>query len=111
MSMPGFMAETSLYTSTARYVGRSTHAGAAELHGVTPQLPAGFCMADCDQQFEWGSLDNAVCKFGCMGGDEGGGGGGGGGGGPSDCALCYRSCARKPPRQRKACREDCREFC
>ena len=54
MSMPGFMAETSLYTSTAHYVGRSTHAGAAELHGVTPQLPAGFCMADCDQQFEFG---------------------------------------------------------
>ena len=111
MNMPGFMAETSLYTSTVRYVGRSMDAGAADSRSVAPQLPAGFCMANCDAQYEWGSVDNAACKFDCMGGDTGGGGGGGGGG-PNYCALCLRSCAGKPVRQRKACRQECREdFC
>lgn len=110
MNMPGFTAETAIYSSGRQYVGRSAF-GAAQSDGVTPQLPPGFCMADCDQQYDWGSIDNAVCKFDCMGGD-GGGGGGGGDSGPSDCALCLRSCARKPAARRKACRQDCREdFC
>ena len=75
MNMPGFCAEGSLYNTRGHYMARRTFGAAVSGGGVVPQLPIGFCMAECDDQFEPGSLDNTVCKFGCMGGDGGGGDG------------------------------------
>jgi hypothetical protein len=118
MGMPGFTGETSLYQTMGRY--RAAASAAAALAGgrsVLPQLPRsiGFCMADCDGQYEWGSLPNTMCKFDCMDagfGGNGGGGGGGGGGGVDDarlCAQCKAACLKKPLSQRAACRQDCVE--
>ena len=114
MNMPGFTAETSLYRTAGRY-----HAIADPANGlvagrrVLPQLPIGFCMADCDDQYEWGTLDNSVCKFNCMdsgNGGAGGGGGGAGGGGATDaqiCARCKSNCHRGPASKLKACLKNC----
>jgi hypothetical protein len=108
MNMPGFAGETSLYKTRGHYRAIANAVGG---RGVLPQLPIGFCMADCDAQYEWGTLDNTVCKFDCLGSGNGGGGGGGGGGGPPDltCAQCKRACLKKPPAQRNACRQACEE--
>jgi hypothetical protein len=70
MNMPGFTAEGSLYKSRGCYMGRNSFATLAG-SGVTPQLPIGFCMAECDDQYDWGTVENGACKFGCMGGDGG----------------------------------------
>ena len=89
MNMPTFTAEASLYATRRRY--RAASAPSWGPSGVVPQLPIGFCMAECDEH-ETDPLSNAACKFGCMGG----GGGGGVGGGPGDpgcrpgCGPCRR---------------------
>jgi hypothetical protein len=66
MKTPGFNAEASLYKSSRRYIGRATSGVLSASMGITPQLPIGFCMADCDGQYDWGTLDNQICKFGCL---------------------------------------------
>lgn len=116
MNIPGFTGETSLYRTAGRY--RAVARAASVFSGgrsVRPQLPIsiGFCMADCDDQYDWGSLPNTMCKFDCMDagfGDGGGGGGGGGGGNGGDaraCAQCKAACLKKPLSQRSACRRTC----
>jgi hypothetical protein len=95
MTMPGFNAEGSLYAKSGRHHLARIRGASAATQGVAPQLPKsiGFCMADCDEQYEWGTLDNTACKTDCLddgnGGDGGGsGGGGGGGGGGQHCTKC-----------------------
>src|SRR5690349_6222437 len=109
MNMPGFTGETSLYRPKSHY--RATGSASFALtagRGVLPQLPIGFCMAECDQQYDWGTIDNTACKFDCLAGGFDTGGGGGGGGGPDlSCARCLGQCAKKPVAQRKACRQVC----
>jgi len=117
MNMPGFTGETSLYKTAGHYRALAGAAPAfAAGRSVLPQLPIsiGFCMADCDGQYEWGSLANTICKFDCMdagfGGNGGGGGGGGGDGGDARlCAQCKAACLKKPLSQRAACRQSCIE--
>ena len=113
MSMPGFNAEGSVYKSSRYYIGRPTSGALGASVGITPQLPIGFCMAECDDQYQWGTLDNQVCKFGCMDAGSGGGGGGGGGGGDlSDCALCRKGCQNKFGAQKTKCLNRCKTlFC
>ena len=114
MNMPGFSAEGALYKSSRYYVGRTTSGALAASLGITPQLPIGFCMAECDGQYDSGSLDNQICKFGCMdtggggGGGDGGGGGGGGGSGRA-CLLCRRGCRGKVGATRTACLDACND--
>ena len=112
MNMPGFTAGTSLYKTGGRY--RAVANALVGSLGVFPQLPIGFCMADCDASYDWGSLDNSVCKLNCMSegslGGDGGGGGGVGGGGPNlACAKCIAQCSKKPVAQRAACRQLCED--
>jgi hypothetical protein len=114
MNMPGFTGETSLYKTRNSYRAASVQLALGSGQIVLPQLPRsiGFCMADCDGQYDWGTIDNAVCKFDCMDDGNGGGdgGGGGGGGGPDrTCIQCLNGCNKKPPAQRKACRQACQD--
>jgi hypothetical protein len=69
MNMPGFSAEASLYRSVRQYRMAGTRKPGSR--GVLPQLPIGFCMADCDFT-EHDPLSNAACKFDCLGQDGGG---------------------------------------
>ena len=111
MSMPGFSADQSLYHAKGQYRAMArTGRGASSERSVLPSLPIGFCMSNCDDQYEWGTLENSACKFDCMGNGDGGGGGGGGGSGPDlSCARCLAQCNKKPVAKRKACRQLCQE--
>ena len=52
MNMPGFTAETSLYKTRRQYPAvAGTPNALVGSQGVLPQLPIGFCMADCDGNF------------------------------------------------------------
>ena len=84
MNMPGFSGKSSLYRTKGRYRASASLPHVFDGPSVLPQLPRsiGFCMADCDDQYEWGTLDNTVCKFDCL--DDGNGGGGNGGGEAED---------------------------
>jgi hypothetical protein len=87
MNLPGFTAEASLYKSMRQYRRTGNLSAFARGRGVLPQLPIGFCMADCDFN-ETDPLSNAVCKFGCL--DQQDGGSVGGPGNP----ICRPSCTR-----------------
>src|SRR6266545_2726122 len=67
MNMPGYTAEASL--ATARGFYRTARAGSDSLpgQGVLPQLPIGFCQANC-------APDDLFCVLRCL--DQGGGGSG-----------------------------------
>ena len=84
MNMPRYTAEASLYSSGQCY--QSTGASGALLvsRGVLPQLPIGFCQAEC-------APDDYQCLFDCMEAGDGGGDGGGGGGEHCTpaCGPCY----------------------
>ena len=83
MNIPGFTGETSLYKTRGHYRAMaSTPSVSVGGRGVLPQLPTGFCWANCDQQYPIGTLEHTICLFGCMEGPGGGDGGGGGGGEP-----------------------------
>jgi hypothetical protein len=106
MRMPGFTAGGSLYRAAGRYRNSGLYDASMSEAGVSPQLPKsiGFCMDGCDDQYEWGSLENSQCKFDCMddgGGGDGGGGGGGGGGGPKE--VCGKCITVGPLRGKKRC--------
>ena len=72
MNLPGFTAESALHLN-GHY--RAMAGPAANLSGVVPQLPIGFCHANCDAISD--PLLSSVCKLNCMGGNGGVGGGGG----------------------------------
>ena len=89
MRMPGFFAESSLDRASRRYFMVSKPDDGRPSQGVVPQLKSiGFCMDDCDSQYDWGSLDNAYCKSQCSDDSGGGTDGGGGGGGASPLVHC-----------------------
>jgi hypothetical protein len=96
MRIPGFNAENSISGSRRDYFTDNTASNHAVVPGVLPQLPIsiGFCMDDCDNQYDWGSMDNAYCKSQCSddggGGGTGGGGGIGGGGPQEHCGTCIK---------------------
>ena len=105
MRIPGFTAARSLSVASGAYGMAAGWEHGANGGSVVPQLPKsiGFCMSDCDNTYDWGSVDNAKCKADCMdggGGDGGnGGGGGGGGGGPRDrCGRCITTGPHKGQR-------------
>lgn len=108
VKMPGFSGEASIYRSTRQYRMTGTYNDLTAGRGVVPQLPIGFCMADCDFT-EHDPLSNMACKFGCMGGD-----GGGGGSGPSgpvckpSCTPCQRV-AGMPGRWRTCINRNCED--
>jgi hypothetical protein len=112
MNMPGFTAETSLHQTRGRYRARAgAHAASAGGREVVPQLPIGWCMADCDEQYPWGSLDNFICKYNCTG--DGDGGGTGGGGEPRcrpRCSPCRGDMDSESGRSRTCLRADCDEI-
>ncbi len=116
MNMPGFTAEASLYNTGGHYrmAGAPNHLVGSR--GVLPQLPIGFCMADCDFIHRDDPFLASVCKLGCFGQQDGGGTGGGGGGGGGGngsglvCAKCKAACRKKPLSQRPKCIADCNEF-
>lgn len=89
MTLPGFSAEAALYKSSGSYRAIGGSLGLSASRSVLPQLPIGFCMADCDYTHSDPFLRD-VCKLGCLGG-----GTGGPGGGPSSppelvCGPCIR---------------------
>src|SRR5258705_9201107 len=89
MSLPGFTAETSLQLAGGTY--RSVGGMSSGLvSGVLPQLPIGFCQANCDRIID--PFLSAVCRLQCL--DQGGGGPGGGGGGGQ---VCRPGCGRCLP--------------
>jgi hypothetical protein len=108
--MPGFTAAAALYPTAGRYRTSGAAGRRSGSRAIEPQLPIGFCMADCDFQYPSDPLMASVCKFGCFDsapGDGGGGGGGGGGVSPRACIQCKARCNRKPVSQRAACKADC----
>jgi len=106
INMPGFTAEASIYKTVRQYRMAGTRNNLGGGRGVLPQLPIGFCMADCDFT-EHDPLSNMACKFDCLGGQEGGGGGG-----PRE-PVCRPSCspcrpvAGKPGRWKTCITRNC----
>jgi hypothetical protein len=87
MNLPGFTADATLYKTNVNYKTVGSHFVTVG-HGVVPQLPIGFCQANCDHISD--PFLREVCNLQCM--DQGGGGGGGGGGGEfcrPACGPCH----------------------
>ncbi|HEX5481319.1 MAG TPA: hypothetical protein VFZ08_01680 [Terriglobia bacterium] len=105
MGIPGFWAERSVYGAPGRYGAAGKEDDLGFSRGVLPQLPKsiGFCMGDCDLQYDWGTVDNSYCKSLCFDDGGGNGGGGGGGGDGSDCRPGCGTCQRIDGRWQKAC--------
>jgi hypothetical protein len=90
MNMPELTAESSLYRSSAFY--RSARASGVLRDKILPQLPIGFCMANCDRIQD--DFMRSVCELRCF--DQQGGGGGGGGGGGQHCTPSCGPCVQDP---------------
>ena len=108
MNMPGFNAEASLGKTNGSYrmVGSRNNSGGSR--GVLPQLPIGFCMANCDHIQD--DFMRSVCNLNCLG--QGGGGGGGGGGAPTcrpGCSTC-KPVAGQPGRWKTCIRRNCDDY-
>lgn len=77
MNIPGFTAETSVYKTNGYYRAMAGTPNALEDgRGVLPQLPIGFCQANCDMIND--PFLREVCEIQCIErlGDGGSGGGG-----------------------------------
>jgi len=116
-SMPGLTATASIYRTSGRY---RTAGGPKDTVGgtaVLPQLPIGFCMADCDSSYADDPFLASVCKLRCFDQEGGGGGGTGGGGGNGghwlalECRRCKAACRKMPPSKRDECNDNCADFC
>lgn len=92
MNLPGFTAETSLQAHGHYRTIGGTAGGFANATGVVPQLPIGFCQANCDHISD--DFLRTVCELNCFSGGGTGGGGGAGGGGSH---LCTPRCGRCLP--------------
>jgi hypothetical protein len=88
MNLPGFTAETSLRSGGNIYRSMGGHS-LGSMSQVLPQLPIGFCQANCDRIQD--PFLHSVCELQCL--DQGGGGGTGGGGGQ----VCRPQCGRCLP--------------
>jgi hypothetical protein len=107
VNMPQFTAEAALQRTRGRYRTTSHHAGAARHGRVVPQLPIGFCQANCDRIQD--DFLRTVCAMQCL--EQGGDGGtGGGGGGPlcrPRCEPCRRDRTSSTGRSRTCIRRNC----
>jgi hypothetical protein len=79
MHMPGLTAASSLYRSSAFYRSARASGRLPGKREILPQLPIGFCMANCDRIKD--DFLRSVCELMCFEQDDTGGGGGSGGGG------------------------------
>src|SRR5215475_6206353 len=89
--MPGFNADAAHYKTKGYYMAGSPIV-MARSHGVLPQLPIGFCQANCDKIQD--PFLRQVCEIRCF--DQSGRGGGGGGGGGQSCTPGCGSCHPDP---------------
>ena len=108
MNMPGFKAEASLYKTSGHYRMAGTPNDLVGSRGVLPQLPIGFCQANCDAISD--PFLRTVCELQCA--DQGGCGGGGGGGGQfcrPGCGPCRRVTG-KPGRWKTCIRRNCDDY-
>lgn len=113
MNIPEFTADSSIY-KTSRHYRPMTGASNASVvgRGVTPQLPIGWCQANCDSLQD--PFERTVCEIQCIEPMDNGGGGGG-------VRYCHPTCgpcrpdARSPSGLSRLCRGyDCeteREDC
>lgn len=85
MKMPGFTAQASLYKAGGHFRMAETQNNLIGSGEVLPQLPIGFCQANCDHIQD--DFLRSVCELRCSE-DQGGGGGGGGGGGQHCSPKC-----------------------
>jgi hypothetical protein len=60
MKLPGFTADSALCKTTRTYISSSPSFITAGTHGVLPQLPIGFCQANCDHISD--PFLRSVCK-------------------------------------------------
>ena len=89
MNMPGFTAQASLYKTGVHFRMAETRNALAGKGDVLPQLPIGFCMANCDSIED--DFMRTVCEMRCS--EDQGGGGGGGGGRPQICKPTCGPCS------------------
>src|SRR5215813_5995715 len=90
MNLPGFSADATLYKTKVNYNTTSSHFGTAGSYAVLPQLPIGFCQANCDRI--QAPFLRQVCELRCF--EQTGVGGGCGGGrvgqiGATGCVPCH----------------------
>lgn len=90
MNLPGFTAETSLQVHGHYRTMSGAAGGFTNPRGVVPQLPIGFCQANCDAISD--SFMRSVCELQCL--DSAGAGGGGRVGGRH---VCVPQCGRCLP--------------
>ena len=107
MNTPGFAAAASLYKATGQY--RAVAGSPNALPGgreVLPQLPIGFCQANCDAIAD--PFLRTVCDLNCLG--SGGQGSGAGGGSHSclpRCGRCLPDPDSRTGRSRLCVRPNC----
>src|SRR5262249_44016894 len=71
MHMPGLTAASSLYRSSAFYRSARASGGLPGKREILPQLPIGFCMANCDRIED--DFLRSVCELQCFEQDDTGG--------------------------------------
>lgn len=110
-NLPGFSAEAAVYNAGRHYRGTAKASDFASGAAVIPQLPIGFCMADCDYVYQNDPFMRDVCKLQCLGAGDGGAGGGGGGGTEPHCrptcSPCRRDTESETGRSRTCLTRDC----
>lgn len=109
-NMPGFTAEKSIYQTSDHYRAiANTPNNVRSSREVLPQLPIGFCQANCDRIQD--SFLRSVCVLRCF--DATGGGGGGDGGGPfcrPGCGRCLADPDSPTGRSRTCIRRNCDDY-
>ena len=88
LNIPGFTASASLNNTGGHFRKAETRNALAGNDDVLPQLPMGFCMANCDSIED--DFMRTVCEMQCS--EDQGGGGGGGGGHPQICKPTCGPC-------------------
>lgn len=104
MNIPGFTADASLYKTSGHYRIAGTTNDLVGSQGVLPQLPIGFCMANCDHIQD--DFTRTVCNLRCF--EQGGGGGGTGPVCRPSCSSC-RPVPGLPGRWRTCINRNCDE--
>lgn len=109
MNMPGFTAEASLYKASGHYRMAGAPNDLVGSHEVLPQLPIGFCQANCDHIQD--DFLRTVCNLGCL--DQSDGGGVGGGGGQScrpSCGPCHSDPDSPTGRSKTCVKRNCDDY-
>lgn len=112
MNIPGLTAEASLYRTNGYSWMAGTRAAMANSREVLPQLPIGFCQANCDQIQD--DFLRTVCEIRCS--EQGSGGGDGVGSGHQDhlcrpgCGPCQHDPSSSSGRSRTCIKSSCDDF-